>query len=331
MRQRSRPALAWALLVILLIAGVYFSLWAPSREFARAELQEAVFRLRLYRVGCSVLAGSALAMAGVLVQGLFRNPLASPSILGTSSGASLGGMLVLFASHQLVAGGWMDAAWVEMGVPLGCCVGAALSLLVLLFGLGLGPGTNALLLGGVILSSLLASLGALVMSFAQAFPELGRAMMSLSLGGVQGVGLRHLMLALPLVLGAAIMARSWARSLDLLLTGEQEATSLGLALKPMRRWVVVWVAVLSAAAVAIGGNLMFVGLVVPHMLRPFVGVLHRQLLAASALGGAVYVLLCDALTRLMPAGQELPLGVVTSLCGAPVFLLILVRESRRRA
>lgn len=330
MKRGDRPALAWALLGLLLTAGVYLSLWAPDSEFARAELQEAVFRLRLYRLACAALAGSALAMAGVLVQGLFRNPLASPSILGTSSGASLGGMLVLFASHQLVVEGWIDAAWVEMGVPLGCCLGAALSLLVLLLGLGLGPGTSSLLLGGVILSSLLASLGALLMSFAQTFPELGRAMMSLSLGGVQGVGLRHLMLASPLVLGAAIMARSWARSLDLLLTGEEEAQSLGLDHKPMRRWVVIWVAVLTAAAVAVGGNLMFVGLVVPHMLRPFVGVLQRPLLAASALGGAVYVVLCDALTRLMPAGQELPLGVVTSLIGAPVFLWILVRESRRR-
>lgn len=323
-----RPFFLWLLLLLSLVAVAFVSMRMGPSEFSRAELSQGVRSLRAYRAGAAALAGASLAMAGVLVQGLFRNPLASPSILGTSSAASLGGMLAIWAAQFALGAGALPVTLLDLGVPLGAVAGAVASLLLLLGGLGLSSSTLALLLGGVILSSFFASLGSLLTSLSYANPELGRALVTFGMGGLHGVGLRHVAMALPMVLIAASMAVRWARPLDLLLTGEQESQSLGLSLDVLRRWVVVWVAVLTATAVSVGGNLMFVGLVVPHMLRPWVGVLHRPLLVASGLGGALFVMAADLVTRAMPLGVELPLGVVTSLVGAPIFLVILLRSQR---
>lgn len=327
----TRVLIVWLLLGLMLVVTVGASFWVGPMEFSRAELGEAVLVLRGYRTLAGALAGACLAVAGVLVQGLFRNPLASPSILGTSAGASLGGMVAIYAGQWLVTQEVISVGLLELGVPLGCVLGAGASLVLLLVGLGLSPSTLGLLLGGVILSSFFGSLGSLLTSLAYLDNSLGRALIAFSLGGLHGVGERHLWMAGPMVLVGGVMAWRWARPLDLLLTGEAEARSLGLELKSLRRWVVVWVAVLTASAVALGGNLIFVGLVVPHMLRPFVGVEHRGLLVASALGGAVFVIGADLVTRVMPAGMDLPLGVVTSLVGAPLFLTILVRSQRKEA
>lgn len=323
-----RSLFLWALMpALLLLVGVLSMRMGPG-DFARAELADAVLALRGYRTAAAGLAGASLAMAGVLVQGLFRNPLASPSILGTSAGASLGGMLALFSWQFLIGQEWLSPTYLELGVPLGCCVGAGASLLLLLAALGRTPSTLGLLLGGVVLSSLFASAGSLLVSFAYQDPSLGRALVAFSLGGLAGAGRAQVALGLPMVLVSAGMAWRWCRPLDLLLTGEQEAQSLGLDVDRLRRWLVIWVAMLTAAAIAIGGNLSFVGLVVPHMLRPFIGAMHRSLLMASALGGALFVLSADLLTRMMPLGFDLPLGVVTSLVGAPLFLAILIRTQR---
>lgn len=324
-----RRGIVWLLLLLALALAAVGSMLMGPRDFSRPELQDAVLRLRAYRTLAGALAGAGLGMAGVLVQGLFRNPLASPSILGTSSGAGLGGMLALFLGQYLVAQELVSPDLLELGVPLGCCLGAGASLVLLLVGLGLSPSTLGLLLGGVILSSLFASIGSLLTSLSFSTPHLGRALVTFSMGGLGSVGLGHVCLAAPMVLVGGLMAWRWARPLDLLLTGEQEAQSLGLEVGNLRRWVVIWVAVLTASAVAVGGNLTFVGLVVPHMLRPFVGVRHRGLLVGSALGGASFVVLADLVTRATPPGIELPLGVVTSLVGAPLFLTILVRSQRK--
>lgn len=323
-----RSLALWVILPSLLLLTAFVSMRLGPSSFARSELADAVFALRAYRSTAAVLAGASLAMAGVLVQGLFRNPLASPSILGTASGASLGGMIALFFWQFLITQGLVGAEFMELGVPLGCCLGAAVSLLLLLAALGRTPSTLGLLLGGVVLSSFFASAGSLLVSFAYQDPNLGRALVAFSMGGLAGAGRAQVALALPMVVVSALMAWRWARPLDLLLTGEQEASTLGLDVDCLRKWLVLWVAMLTAAAIAIGGNLSFVGLVVPHLLRPFVGALHRSLLVASAMGGALFVLGADLLTRMMPLGFDLPLGVVTSLVGAPLFLSILIRSQR---
>jgi iron complex transport system permease protein len=161
--------------------------------------------------------------------------------------------------------------------------------------------------------------------------ELGRAVVSFSLGSVSGTGPRQLAFALPLILTALLACWLWGRSLDLLLSGEEEAQAMGANVTTVRWWSAIWVSVLVAGAVSLGGNVGFVGLVVPHMLRPFAGTRHQRLLPAAALAGGVFVVACDVVARLIPARSEIPLGVVTGMIGAPLFLLLLIRLRQERA
>lgn len=316
------------MLLLLLFGGVGLALWLGSGQ-EQGALEQTLFRLRLWRVLNACLAGAALAVGGVLVQGLFRNPLASPSILGTTAGASLGGMLVMVAWEGLLAAVLPGFLPPELLLPLGCLLGAWGALMLLLLVSGRNPGMVATLLTGFILSSLFLSVGGLMMSIAQDNWELGRAVVAFTLGGIDTKGARHVALAFPLVAAGLVAGMGWSRHLDVLLAGEDEAASLGVNVPRVRRWVIVWTATLTAAAVAIGGGLSFVGLVVPHGLRPFLGAGHRRLLPAAAVGGAAFVLWADLIVRLAPTTGALPLGVVTGLVGAPVFLFLLARAARQ--
>jgi iron complex transport system permease protein len=292
-------------------------------------LRETLLSLRGARLAASFLAGAALAVGGVVVQGLLRNPLASPSILGTTAGAALGGQLVLLALPfvALPLPGEM-AVRSEMAVPIGCLVGALLSLLTLLALLRHTNDAVTLLLTGFVLSSLFLALGSFVTSLAQNDWELGRAVVAFSLGGVSSAGTDHVLFALPLVIAGIGASFGWGKALDLLLSGEEEARSLGVDVPRLRWWSAVWVATLVAAAVSLGGNVSFVGLVVPHVLRPFAGWSHRRLVPAAALGGGIFLAACDVVTRAIPSHGEIPLGVVTGLVGAPLFLFLLLRQRR---
>jgi iron complex transport system permease protein len=148
---------------------------------------------------------------------------------------------------------------------------------------------------------------------------------------VAGAGRRQILLAAPLIAAGVLAAWAWARSLDLLLSGEEEAAALGVDVAATRRWLTIWVAVLTGAAVSVGGNVIFVGLIIPHALRPLIGVQHRRLIPAVALGGGTFVLACDILARIIPTRAEIPLGVVTGIIGAPVFLMLLARSRRELA
>lgn len=304
------------------------SLLVGHGDLADLDMRSTFLRLRALRLGNGMAAGAALALSGVLVQGLFRNPLASPSILGTSAGASLGGVAVLLLWSSLLAGS--IPAWLppELALPIGCLVGAVVALATLLAVTGRHSSMVGVLLTGFILSSLFLSVAGLLTSIAQDTWEVGRAVVAFTLGGVESKGIRHLVLALPLLAVGTVSAMGWAPTLDALLSGEDEAASLGVDVPTVRRWVIIWTAALTAAAVAIGGVLAFVGLVVPHALRPFVGAQHRRLLPAALVGGAVFVAGADVLVRVIPSASQIPLGVVTGLVGAPVFLALLAREAR---
>ncbi len=315
----------------LLVVSVALGIALGHGSLADATLRGAFLELRGVRMVCAGLAGAALAVAGVLMQGLFRNPLASPSVLGTSAGAALGGQVVLLGYGALSS--WLPAWLVpEMLLPLGCLTGAALALLLLLGVVervlrGGGDAMIAVLLTGFLLGSAFAAVGALVTWMGQSSWEIGRTLVAFTLGGVDGKGLRHIALAAPLVMIGCAAAWVWGRHLDLLLAGEDEAAALGVDVRAARGWILVWTAVLTAAATAIGGGVAFVGLIVPHALRPFTGVSHRRLIPVAALGGAAFLIVCDALCRIAPGG-ELPLGVVTGLIGAPVFIALVLRLHR---
>jgi iron complex transport system permease protein len=218
-----------------------------------------------------------------------------------------------------------------MVLPLGCFVGALASLAILLVFLRVTQDLLALLLTGFVLSALFLSLSAFAISLAQETWELGRAVVSFSLGSVSGTGPRQLLFATPLILAGLVACWLWSRALDLLLSGEEEARSMGANVRQIRWWAATWVSVLVAGAVSLGGNVGFVGLVVPHMLRPFAGTKHQRLIPASALAGGVFLVACDVVARLIPSTSEVPLGVVTGIIGAPLFLVLLVRLRREHA
>jgi iron complex transport system permease protein len=316
-----------ALLVLLVLASA-LSLAVGHGDLRDASLRGALLELRAQRLFGALLSGAALAVAGVLVQGLFRNPLASPSVLGTSAGASLGGRIALLGMQALLASGQLPALPPDLAIPLGTVLGALGALALLLLVTRVRDDLVVLLLTGFLLASAFSSLEGFITSLAQERWELSRALLSFALGDMSGVGSRQIALALPLVLAGCLLGWSWAAPLDLMLSGEDEARSLGVELRSLRRWIVIWTAVLTGAAVSLGGNVGFVGLIVPHALRPVVGVLHRRLVPAAALGGATFVALCDVLCRVIPGRSEVPLGVITGLIGAPTFLWLLLQLRR---
>jgi iron complex transport system permease protein len=327
---RGRVAATYAVLIALFLAVIALAMLLGSGDLSDPLLRGVYLELRATRLAAAMLAGASLAVGGAVVQGLFRNPLASPSILGTTAGATFGGQAVLLLHRALIGAGVLGSVAPEMVLPLGCLLGAFASLGLLLLFVRRGGDIVTLLLSGFVLTSLFLAAGSFLTSLAQEHHELGRAIVAFTLGGVSGAGWAHVRLALPLVLGGSIAALLWGRSLDVLLSGEDEAASLGVDVTLARRWAIAWVAVLTAAAVAIGGNISFVGLVVPHALRPFVGAEHRRLIPACFLAGAVFLGACDVLARVIPSTTEIPLGVITGLIGAPLFLFLLQR-SRREA
>lgn len=314
-------------LVLLLLVASGLSLWVGHGDLGDPRLRATFLELRGLRVAGAFLAGAALAVGGVVVQGLFRNPLASPEILGTTAGAALGGKLALFFYQSVLAGalGWVSPLTL---VPLGSLLGALLALALLLLMVRVRDDVVVLLLVGFLLSSLFMALGGLVMTLASERWELARALIGFSWGDLSSVGVRQVWMAAPLVALATVACWFWGKPLDVLLSGDEEALSLGVDVRQTRFWCIVWTAVLTAAAVGLGGNVGFVGLIVPHALRPFIGVGHRRLMLGSVLLGGTFLILCDVVARLLPTRSEVPLGVVTGLVGAPVFLWLLSRSRR---
>jgi iron complex transport system permease protein len=184
------------------------------------------------------------------------------------------------------------------------------------------------LLTGRSLMMLFSGIGTFLHHLYQEVWELNRAVSALSVGSISAVGPRQVLLVLIMTVGGAIPVLLSAPTLDVLLSGEEEAASLGVDVPRERFWLVLWVSVLTAGAVAVGGNVGFVGLIVPHALRPWVGQRHRYLLPAALLAGGTFVVVCDVVCRLSPARVDLPLGALTDLIGAPIFLRMLIRLAR---
>jgi len=315
--------LIFVLLGTVLVALAGLSLLFGAGDLGDGNLRATFLELRGLRLVAAALIGSSLSVAGVMMQGLFRNPLAEPGVMGTNAGAMLGGSvsLILYETlHPPVPAAVM--------LPLGCVGGGLLSLWVVLMVARRSRDTIGVLLAGVIIGMLVTSLGALLSAIIQDDWQLSRALMQFSLGKIDTKGLGHVALAAPLWAGGIIAAFFWGRQLDVLLAGEDEARSLGVDLNGLRRWLIIWSTLLVAGAVAIGGAISFVGLVVPHFMRALVGAHHRMLVPFSAVGGALFVLGCDVLVRVLPTRGELPLGVITGMVGAPLFLMMLVRARR---
>jgi iron complex transport system permease protein len=280
-----------------------------------------VLDLRLSRSLLAAVVGAALAMAGAAFQGLFRNPLADPFIIGASSGAALGASLAI-AFNLSISFGSLST------VPIAAFAGSLLSVFVV-FGIssaGSGrPPVVSLLLAGIALSSLLSSLVSFIMVVRD--DELHQIFFWL-LGGFGGSSWKHLVGILPYVLPGAAVLLLLARPLDLLGFGEESAQSLGINISRMRLLTVLAASLTTAAAVAVSGIIGFVGLLAPHAARLLFGPSHRSLMPAAALVGAVILAAADILARTILSPVELPVGILTSMLGAPFFLYLLRRRRR---
>ena len=285
-----------------------------------SEILRAIFwDIRLPRVLLAVLVGSALALAGAGVQGLFRNPLADPALIGVSAGAALGAVLCFFLGWQGALGGWL--------LPLAAFAGGWLAVLLLgVFNSGFaGGGTAKLILAGVALNAMIGSvLGFFLFS---ATDDALRSMTFWTLGSCASAQWPQvLVLFVFLVVGGVLLWRN-ARFLDALQLGDDQAAHLGVSVSRVRREIIIAAALLAGGATAFAGTIGFIGLVAPHMARLLLGGLHRFVLPASFLLGGMLLALADLGSRTLVAPAELAVGILTAAIGGPFFLWLLRRPS----
>jgi iron complex transport system permease protein len=283
-----------------------------------------VFDIRLPRAVLGVLIGAALAVSGAVMQGLFRNPLADPGLVGVSSGAGLGAICVI------VLGGTSLAPLTAMAgiyaLPLAAFVGGLLTTLVL-YRVATRRGQTSvatMLLAGIALGAMAGALSGLLVYMAD--DRQLRDLTFWGLGSLAGATWLKIAAAGPIIAVALMAAPFLARGLNALALGEATAVHLGIPVQRMKYVAIVSVAAAVGASVAVSGGIGFVGIVVPHLLRLVIGPDNRYLLPASALLGATLLLLADSFSRTIVAPAELPIGIVTAAVGAPFFLWILLRK-----
>jgi iron complex transport system permease protein len=288
---------------------------------APAAAVDIVLLVRLPRVLLGALVGASLAVAGVLFQALLRNPLADPYVLGVSGGAALGGILVLSLGSAV---GLSYAA-----VPPAAFAGAVLTtaLLYAIAGTNARVSATSLLLTGVVFNAF-ASAAIVFLASIAGLTE-GASIFLWLIGSLSSIRVEvtgWVAAFLALGLGCALPL---ARSLNLAALGEESAQQLGVDIDRQRRVVLIITSLMVGAAVSVAGLVGFVGLIIPHLLRLLYGPDHRLLIPASALAGAAFLVLCDAIARTALDGRELPVGAITALAGGPLFLWLLRRQQRR--
>ncbi|MFI6275597.1 FecCD family ABC transporter permease [Streptomyces sp. NPDC050988] len=277
-----------------------------------------VWELRLPRTLLAAVCGAGLAVCGAVMQSLLRNPLADPFVLGVSSGASTGAVIVVVLG---VGGGLVS-------VSAGAFLGAVLSFgLVLLLSHTLGGATDRVVLSGVAAMQLFSALTSFVVMTA-ADAETTRGVLFWLLGSLSGVGWTDVWVCFAVLAVTLLVCLGYARTLDAFAFGQDAAATLGVSVARTRLVLLCATALLTAALVSSAGAIGFVGLVLPHAARALVGAGHARLLPVTALAGAVFLVWVDTLARTVLDPQEVPVGVVTSLIGVPVFVLVLYRTRR---
>lgn len=274
--------------------------------------------IRLPRAVLGFLVGGALGLSGAVLQGYLRNPLAEPGLLGVTGGAALGAVVAI---HTGVA------ARFALALPFGGLLGAGLATLTifLLAGAQLGPVT--IILAGVAVSALASALTALALNLADN-PFAVSEMLYWLLGSLTDRSLLHVALAAPIIAVGCALLMSTGKALNALTLGEDAAVNLGTNLRHLRFKAIAGSALAVGAATAVSGAIGFVGLIIPHLLRPVTGYQPARLLVPSFFGGAALVLAADILLRLIAPAGDIRLGVVTSLIGAPFFLWLVVKTRR---
>ncbi|WP_455930293.1 FecCD family ABC transporter permease [Pseudomonas fluorescens] len=333
----TRTLLALAVLLMAVLAGTAIGetaiepqvvlqvlankLWAAGYVLDPID-EGVVWNYRLTRALVAAACGAGLATCGVILQSLLRNPLADPYLLGISAGASTGAVLVALMG---VGGGLIS-------LSAGAFVGAmaAFALVILLArASGSASGTGQIILAGIAGSQLFNALTAFLIT-KSASSEQARGIMFWLLGNLSGVRWPSVWLAVPVAVAGLAVCLWHRRALDAFTFGTDSAASLGIAVRRVQFVLVGCAALVTAVMVSIVGSIGFVGLVIPHAVRLLLGTGHSRLLPASALGGALFLIAADVLSRTLIKGQVIPVGVVTALVGAPVFALILIGRRNAR-
>jgi iron complex transport system permease protein len=319
------------LLLAIVLATALGAVRLPLMEVLRAflhpsragEAGEIIFGLRLPRVLAAALVGAALSATGVLFQGLFRNPLADPFVLGTSGGAALGGAIGIFLIPALSFAGFSATALLAF-------VGSVLTM-ILVWYLARASGRFAmetLLLAGFAIGTML-NAATVVFEMREEASSSGLRVLAAWLHGQLSIpAWSQLGLVTPLVIVSIFLALPLAGRLNTLALGEEYAEQLGVHVSRVRMGTVIIGSLLTALAVSLGGLIGFVGLLVPHFLRILIGPDHVRLLPAAALGGAIFLILADTFARTAFAPTEIPVGVFTAFLGGPAFLYLLNHRSR---
>ena len=289
-------------------------------DFGRTE-QLVVEQIRLPRIVVGAFVGMALGVAGATMQGLFRNPMADPGIIGVSAGGAVGAVIA-------IATGMTGLFF--LALPVFAFVGA-MAAAVLVYGIAAVGGhfsMPTLLLAGVAVN---AFLGAVVSAIIILTPDSGplREILFWLAGGLDSRSWEHVRISVPLIVLGTVVIVLMTRDLNLLMLGDDEARSMGVRVGPTRLSLLVASSLATGAAVAVSGTIAFVGLVTPHILRLILGPDHRVLVPMSALGGAVFVIVADTVARTIVQPAEFRVGVLTAFVGAPFFILLLVRNKRQ--
>lgn len=335
--QRRRAAWLFPALIGLLVAVIVLSLGLGAVKVSLARLatlladpsaassSEAtiLWQLRLPRTLLAAAVGAALAVSGTGFQGLFRNPLADPFVIGASSGAAFGAAVAVLLGLDV-------AIWGLSPVPVAAFAGAvgAVALVYALAGLGQTASAGTLLLAGSALGTMLSAMVSFLMISGEQ-PWLH--ILNWMLGGFSGRSWLHCQVALPPLLVAMTGLWLLARPLDVLVGGDDAARSLGLSIQKARMGIVAMASLAAAVSVSVAGVIGFVGLIAPHIARTLIGGSHRRLIPASALLGAIIMVAADALARSVLAPLEVPVGIITALLGGPFFLFVLRTKGARFA
>ncbi len=313
--------LATLLLIVMAASLIAGRSWVPFDAWQSGDLRALIImELRLPRACIGALVGAALGMAGAAMQGYLRNPLADPGLFGVSSSAALGAVTSLYF-------GFAVSAYL---LPIFALIGAGLGMALLVLLAGRSGSLILFTLAGVIISSLTGSLTSLLISLAPT-PFATSEIITWLMGALMDRSWDDVKLALPLMTIGMAALLMVGRDLDALTLGENTARSLGVNMVRLQWMIVVGIGLCVGSSVAVAGIIGFVGLVVPHLVRPLVGHQPSALLVPCALAGALLVVLADCFVRILPSASELRLGIAMAVLGAPFFMLLLFKMRREVA
>ena len=312
--------ISWSVIIQVLVSETLPKGWLSLDGVTEAE-SAIIWLIRMPRVIVAALAGSALAAAGVQLQGIFRNPLADPNVIGVSQGAALGAVIAFITNLVAVSVLWL---------PVCAFVGAMVALFTVYVIASRASKTPiaTLLLAGIALGAFVSAITSLLISLTFVDWQIASEIVFWMMGGLDSRTWTHVQIGAPFVLLGVLIACFYTRELDLMLFGEETSSSLGVDVESFKRKMLAVAALLTGAAVAISGVVGFVGLIIPHLVRLLLGPSHRTLLPASVLTGALFLIVCDLLARTINHPTEIRLGIMTAAFGAPFFLYLLRRRQK---